>query len=953
MSVHSKERFEAIATLTAIGIVAVAIWWAYAGVKEAKNQLQQANSIARGVSDLRLVAINYFTRRHEHTHEQWRAVSKHVDQVIADNQPLESEQLNILNDLRERTELTKGIFEQLSLPAPADGMAVQNESKRHHEAKLFDQLVANQRESVADAFQLTDLATERLTLAQQHMVTVTLAGLLLIVLMKAFASWFASRREPAQIAGMKQGMRNTAASKWNFRFGIGSIDDATEYDPDHAARATKGRDQGVTALHFQKALHENEQTLLLTLDAAKIGHWDLDLITREARCSPRNDQIFGHDEAADWTYDIFLTHVLAEDRERVDSLFQAAVAARTEWDFECRITRCDGALRWIWAHGHVFTNEAGEPVRMIGVVSDITERKQAEAAQRESESRYRLLVQHSPYCIHEIDLDGRLTSMNRAGLAMMCVQDDAEICGMHYLDTVADSDKERIGRLLELALQGQPAEFEFVAVNNLKFQSSFVPILDDKGAVQRLMGLTQDITERKQVQEEVERLAYTDALTHLPSRAALQLRLGQAVRQAQSHSRTMALLLLDLNNFREINDTLGHQNGDRVLVQVADRLRRALWDSDVLARLGGDEFAVLLPRLADKEHIKLVLAKIMGALNSAIMIEGIALDVQTSIGIALYPDHGQDADTLMRHADVALYNAKERNLTHLLYDSESDHYNPQQLVLMAELRLALQRDELVLHYQPVVDIKSGKTVGVEALVRWQHPSRGLLYPDTFILAAEKTGLIAALTTWVLANALRQQHRWHRAGIDLNVSVNLSVRNLQQPDIVVEISDMLLSSGVKPECLTLEITESAIMVDPERAKAVLIELHELGIRFAIDDFGIGHSSLGYLKELPVDKLKVDKSFVMDSKSLTNAAIVRATISLAHSLGLTVTAEGVEDDQTFSALKLLGCEQAQGYYMSRPQAVDKLSLWLRESPWGLPKISSERCADAVQERVDVKG
>ena len=458
---------------------------------------------------------------------------------------------------------------------------------------------------------------------------------------------------------------------------------------------------------------------------------------------------------------------------------------------------------------------------------------------------------------------------------------------------------------------------------------------DDNGQPSRMRGAVVEVTAHKQAEADIERLAYSDTLTGLPNRTALRMHLEQTVQLAKNHARTMAVLLLDLNNFREINDTLGHQNGDKVLVQLADRLRSALRPSDIVARLGGDEFAVLLSRLADKDHINLVVAKVLAAMRRPLMIADVPLDVQTAIGIALFPDHGQDADTLLQHADVALYAAKEKNLTHLLYSRESDDYNPQQLALMGELRLAIQREELTLHYQPVVNIKTGKTVGVEALVRWQHPSRGMIYPDTFIPAAEKTGLIASLTTWVLANALRQQHRWQRAGIDLNVSVNLSVRNLQQHDIVDEVRDMLLSSGVSPEKLTLEITETAIMVDPDRAKAVLTEMHDFGIRFAIDDFGMGHSSLAYLKNLPVDKMKVDKSFVMDFKDPANAAIVRATIDLAHNLGLSVTAEGVEDESALNALGLLGCDHAQGYFISRPQTVDKLGAWLADSAWGLAK------------------
>ena len=566
------------------------------------------------------------------------------------------------------------------------------------------------------------------------------------------------------------------------------------------------------------------------------------------------------------------------------------------------------------------------------VESDIAARKLTEQVLRKSEAHFRAIFESAADGIFITGTDGRYVDVNVQGCRMLGYTLD-ELRKFSYDHVIVAEQKALAAPTLATVGEGGIAqsEWKLQRKDGVEFPVEVKITLLPEGGY---LGIVRDITERKLAAEAVERLAYSDALTGLPNRTSLQQQFILAIQNVQGHGKTLAILLMDLNNFREVNDTLGHQNGDRVLIQVANRLRAALWETDIVARLGGDEFAVLLPHLADQQHIYLVVEKILAALRPELLIDGVPLDVQTAIGIAIYPEHGLDADTLMQHADVALYTAKAQNLTHVLYSSATDHYNPQQLALMGELRLALQRDELFLHYQPVVHIKSGKPIGVEALVRWQHPSRSLLYPDTFIPAAEKTGLIASLTTWVLTDALRQQHSWHQAGIDLNVSVNLSVRNLQQPDIVDEIRNILIGSKVLPEWLTLEITESAIMVDPERAKTVLTELHDLGISFAIDDFGIGNSSLAYLQKLPVNKLKIDKSFVMDFKNPANAAIVKATIDLAHNLGLSVTAEGVEDEPALTLLKLLGCDHAQGYYLSRPQGVDKLDVWLHESPWGMP-------------------
>lgn len=548
-----------------------------------------------------------------------------------------------------------------------------------------------------------------------------------------------------------------------------------------------------------------------------------------------------------------------------------------------------------------------------------------------SEHRYRALFEGALDAIFVTDEDSHIVDANPAACRLSGYSLE-ELKGRHCTELVPVHFRSQAKQIIAEFRQSGVMDKELPLLTRNR-QERILRVSGSCISAGLYVNIARDITERKQANDAMKRLAYNDSLTQLPNRTALLMHLARVISQAQDSDQKMALLLLDLNNFREINDTLGHHNGDRVLMQVGGRLSSVLGRSDLLARLGGDEFAVLLPRVDDDQQVNQVIAKILDVLRPEVLIEGVPLDVQTAIGIALYPEHGADADALLRHADVALYGAKEMGCPHLLYSSQSDHYNPQQLALMAELRLGLQRNELTLHYQPVINLKTGYVIGVEALVRWQHPTRGLLYPDTFIPAAEKTGLIAPLTSWVLANALRQQNRWCRAGMELHVSVNLSVRNLQQPDIVSEISESLHNAGVTPQWLTLEITESSMMTDPERARAVLFELHDLGVNLAIDDFGIGHSSMAYLKQLPVDRMKVDKSFVMDFQNPANAVIVRATIDLAHNLGLLVTAEGVEDELALASLTQLGCEQAQGYFMSRPQTAAKLEEWLFKSPWGL--------------------
>jgi diguanylate cyclase (GGDEF)-like protein len=429
--------------------------------------------------------------------------------------------------------------------------------------------------------------------------------------------------------------------------------------------------------------------------------------------------------------------------------------------------------------------------------------------------------------------------------------------------------------------------------------------------------------------------ALHDGLTGLPNRTLLRDRTGQAIRQADRELVPAALLLTDLDRFKEINDTLGHHYGDQLLMQVGERLRAALREVDTVARLGGDEFAVLLPKIASAEDAVLVARKFQAALEEPFTLDDLTLAVEASIGLVLYPDHGDDPDELLQRADIAMYAAKDTHAEFMLFDAKLDQHSPRRLALLGELRRAIENEQLVLHYQPIVDAQTNKVLGVEALVRWQHPERGLLPPGDFIPLAERTGLITPLTHYVLKVALQQCRQWCQAGHELAVAVNVSARRLLDLSFPDEVAGLLAIWQVPARLLVVEITESTIMADPAHALEVLGRLDRMGVQVAIDDFGTGYSSMAHLKSLPVHELKVDRSFVMHmTSSASDAVIVQTTIDLGRNLGLRVVAEGVEDAATWQELEALGCNAIQGYYVSRPIPAEDLTSWLEQQPAATP-------------------
>ncbi len=423
-----------------------------------------------------------------------------------------------------------------------------------------------------------------------------------------------------------------------------------------------------------------------------------------------------------------------------------------------------------------------------------------------------------------------------------------------------------------------------------------------------------------------EHQALHDVLTDLPNRALFRDRLSQALEAAQRQGTQLVVLLMDLDRFKEINDTLGHHHGDALLKQVGPRIAAVLRSSDTVARLGGDEFAVLLPGVAGSESGREMALRILEALEEPFMVQGLRLEVGASIGVARAPEHGEDVDTLIQRADVAMYVAKETHSGCETYEPSQDEHNLDRLALMGELRRAIDQCELVVAYQPKVELATGAVRGAEALVRWDHPQRGRIPPGAFVEHAEQTGLIKPLTLYVLDAALHQVTRWRREGLDLSVAVNLSVRSLLDHALPGEVAALLERWRAPASALKLEITESTIMADPVRARAILEELHDMGVGLAIDDFGTGYSSLGYLRALPVEELKIDRSFVVAmAASRDDQTIVQSTIDLGRNLGLRVVAEGIESEEVRGRLEELGCHLGQGYHFSRPVSGDELAAW----------------------------
>ncbi len=559
-------------------------------------------------------------------------------------------------------------------------------------------------------------------------------------------------------------------------------------------------------------------------------------------------------------------------------------------------------------------------------------------ARKDTEKRYHSIISQALDIILLVDIDSkRILEANQA-FQQLLGYSLFETMQLSLYD-ILEEDRTRVDRYVNRILSETSCflgEHVFIGQNGIRVEVDLNANLISYGDHQVICMVIRDISERKRFQGELMHMAHHDALTGLPNRTLFFDRLRQALFKKDRSGKMLAVIYLDLDQFKFVNDTLGHHTGDLLLKDVANRLRGVIRKADTVSRLGGDEFIIIIDDIATHANLILVVDKIRHVFGTPFSLDMHEIFVTASIGVTLYPSDGDSAEKLMKNADTAMYHAKERGRNNYEFFSEEMNVRVSERLLMETgLRNALARNEFLLHYQPRVNTATGRIVGVEALIRWQHPEKGIISPDAFIPLAEETGLIVPIGEWVLRTSCAQARAWRSAGLEtMKVSVNISFRQFTHDNLPATIRSILQDTGLEPFCLELEITESLIMLDPEGAVIILNELKEMGISIAIDDFGTGYSSLSHLKRLPVDTLKVDKSFIRGiCESKSDETLTATIINMGHNLGLSMVAEGVENEDQLQFLKRSNCQEVQGYYFSRPLSAKSLQTLV--ATWGSPE------------------
>ncbi|MDP1929649.1 MAG: EAL domain-containing protein [Thiobacillus sp.] len=639
---------------------------------------------------------------------------------------------------------------------------------------------------------------------------------------------------------------------------------------------------------------------------------------------------------------------LQEDRAHVSRTIHRALEKNEAFDVEYRIERADGRVGWVLERGVGIRDASGRLAWIEGYIQDISERMAANAMLREAVRRYSSIFEHATEGIFQTTPEGRYLDANPA-LARIYghASPDALIDHLHDISRQLYVLPERRAAFVRLMHeQGAVRNFESQVYRHdgriIWISENARAVMNSDGSVQFFEGTVVDITERKQHEDELEYQASHDSLTGLPNRLLLRDRIEQAIAKARRDGHRVAVVFVDLDHFKLINDSLGHHVGDRLLLEVAGRLMSCIRSHDSVARQGGDEFVLVLTEQHGEDDTLAIITRLLEVISQPWVDDGREYGLSCSVGISCYPKDGDDPDALLRCADAAMYQAKASGRsTYHVYTPELNQAISERLELENSLRHALERAEFRVYYQPRIDTVSGRIIGAEALIRWDCPGRGLIPPDSFISIAEETGLIIPIGQWILQEACRQNSAWQRAGLPpISVSVNLSPIQFRHAGLVQSVADALQQANLDPACLELELTESFVMHDAERINVAMQSLKALGVDIAVDDFGTGYSSLSYLKRFPVDRLKVDKSFVRDIDSdPDDAAIVRAIITLGHALGLKVVAEGVETQAHLEFLQQHGCDELQGYYFSRPVPAAEMETLLRDSAASASRCTSQ--------------
>ena len=627
-----------------------------------------------------------------------------------------------------------------------------------------------------------------------------------------------------------------------------------------------------------------------------------------------------------------------DDMDRVRAAYLSAVDEPGRYSLEFRIVTPAGDTKWIWDQGQaVVSEDSDEVIAIEGYVTDITERRRAEDALAGSEMRFRDLFENARDAMYSYNLKGgTLVSVNQRVIELTGYTRE-ELLRLTISELVAKDWHQGGAEALKRVYAGgdtAPHELEIVGRDGRRIPLEVTSriLRDASGQPVTVQAIGRDITERKQAEETIRRLAYHDALTNLPNRALFEDRLNLALAQARRMGEMLAVMFLDLDSFKVVNDTLGHGAGDKLLQAVGNDIAKLVRDGDTVARVGGDEFTLLLAGIASPGDATEIAQRILDCLRQPRTINGTEFRTTGSIGITTFPADGEDGETLLRNADTAMYRAKERGRdNYQLYTASMNTKMMERLAVEQDLRHALRRKELVLFYQPIVSVETGQVTGAEALLRWNHPQKGIIEPDEFIPLAEETGLIVEIGETVLREACLQVRQWLAEGVSFGrVAVNLSARQLQQEDLVQRVANILSQAGISPNLVQLEITEGAVMKNVEHAIAMLRQLGQMGFEIALDDFGTGYSSLTYLKRFPIDTVKIDQSFVRDLEhDASDATIVSTVIAMAENLHLNVIAEGVETEAQLEFLRQRGCVEYQGYLFSRPVPPDEFARVVRAS------------------------